>query len=569
MMPRPLPHVLPMAPYQRPPAPIGALRLDRNEGPQRSLDVLDVLSQAGPELLRRYPDASALERAIAGRFGIEAKRVLVTAGGDDAIDRAIRAFVGSERALVLPVPTFEMFERVAALCRSRVVPVPWVRERFPLEEVLASLDASTGMVAVVSPNNPTGSTATLSDIEQVARAAAGALVFFDHAYADYADQDLTLATLTFPNVAVLRTFSKAWGLAGCRVGFVLGSVETIGALRAAGAPFAVGAPSLALAGASLGAGDPSAHVERVRVERSELRALLERCGSRPWTSQANFVSADFGNRTHFVHRALAALGIIVREFGDRSELASVLRITVPGDAADFQRLRAALEAVLAPEALLLDLDGVLADVEASYRACVLATCESFGVTVSRDDLLQAALQGDANNDWVVAKRLLAGRGVDASLTEITERYQTLYLGTETTPGLREHERLIVPLEVVARLRRRGLSIAIVTGRPREEAEWFLNRYGVAEHVDALVAMEDGPLKPDPTPVRLALERLGSARAWMVGDTTDDVRAAMAAGTVPIGIVAPAEDRERVGAALTATGAAVVLGTLADLEELLP
>jgi HAD superfamily hydrolase (TIGR01548 family) len=495
--------------------------------------------------------------------------VLVTAGGDDAIDRAIRGFVGAERTLILPVPTFEMFERNAVLSRSEVIRVPWRGGRFPIDDVLGKLDGKAGMVAVVSPNNPIGGVATFADLRRLSEAAGDALVFFDHAYAEYADDDLTRPALDLPNVVVLRTFSKAWGLAGCRVGYVMGPAETVGALRAAGAPFAVSMPSLVLAAASLATGEPTPQVARVRAERSEIETLLSQLAIEPWPSQGNFVSADFGPRASFVRRALAALGVIVRGFADPTGLDSVVRITMPGDEADCLRLNEALRRTLAPEALLLDLDGVLADVEHSYRSCVLATCESFGVTVTRGELLQATLAGDANNDWVLTQRLLEERGVEASLEEITARYQDLYLGTETTPGLRERERLIVPTDLLARLRGRGLRIAVVTGRPRSEAEWFLTRSGVNEQIDALVTMEDGPVKPDPTPVRLALERLDARRAWMVGDTLDDVHAAAAAGAVPIGVVAPAEDPERVTAALTGAGAAVVLRTLADIEELLP
>lgn len=557
-----------MAPSPGIPASPSVLRLDRNEGPLPHAELLRVLSRAGPELLRRYPDAAALERVIAARWGIGPERVLVTAGGDDAIDRAIRAFVGAERTLLLPVPTFEMFERNAALSRATVVAVPWRGDRFPLAEVLASLNSSTGMVAVVSPNNPTGSVATFTELERVARAAGDAVVFFDHAYAEYADEDFTGPALRLPNVVVLRTFSKARGLAGCRVGYVLGQADTIGALRAAGAPFAVSAPSLAFAADSLASGEPAAHVARVREERAEIASVLARHGVRPWASQGNFVSADFAARAPFIHRALETLGVLVRDFPDRAGLTSVLRITMPGDESACRRLITALETALAPEALLLDLDGVLADVEESYRACVLATCVSFGVAVTREELLRAMLDGDANNDWVVTQRLLGERGVEAPLDEITARYQEHYLGTETTPGLRERERLIVPADVVKGLRGPALRIGIVTGRPRAEAEWFLERTGLASLVDTVVAMEDGPVKPDPAPVRLAVARLRVNRAWMVGDTPDDVRAAAAAGVVPIGVVAPGEDPERVASALTAAGAAVVLDTLRDIEAML-
>jgi HAD superfamily phosphatase len=113
-----------------------------------------------------------------------------------------------------------------------------------------------------------------------------------------------------------------------------------------------------------------------------------------------------------------------------------------------------------------------------------------------------------------------------------------------------------------------LPLAVVTGRPRAEARWFLERVGIAELFRVVVCMEDAARKPDPAPVRLALARLGVRRAWMVGNTPDDVRAAAAADVVPLGIVAPGDDLDATAAALADAGAARVLDQLSDLEELL-
>ena len=114
-----------------------------------------------------------------------------------------------------------------------------------------------------------------------------------------------------------------------------------------------------------------------------------------------------------------------------------------------------------------------------------------------------------------------------------------------------------------------LPLAIVTGRPREEAEWFLEREGLTDLFQAVVCMEDGPLKPDPAPVRSAASSLGVERAWMIGDTPDDIRAAAAAGAVPIGVVAPGPDPEASAMALREAGAATVIATVDDLMQLLP
>jgi HAD superfamily hydrolase (TIGR01548 family) len=180
----------------------------------------------------------------------------------------------------------------------------------------------------------------------------------------------------------------------------------------------------------------------------------------------------------------------------------------------------------------------------------------------------AKAEGDSNNDWVLTRRLLAHRGVHASLEEVTERFERLYQGAAGTPGLRELECLICDKGLVERIAAR-YPVAVVTGRPRADAQRFLDKHGLAGVVRALVCMEDAALKPDPAPVRLALRQLGVTRAWMIGDSPDDMRAARGAGVVPIGIVSPGDRPEVVSKALTAAGASRVLTDLAALEELLP
>jgi histidinol-phosphate aminotransferase len=541
------------------------LRLNSNEGPRAPQALLAELAALDPELLRRYPDATAVETALAARAGVSPERVVVTAGADEALDRICRVYAGPDRPVLLPEPTFEMLERFAALAGAPLVRVPWFTDAFPLDEILARLDHRTALVVIVSPNNPTGGVASRDDLRRIAAAAPQSLVLIDQAYIEYAEEDIDPAVLDVPNVVFVRTMSKAWGLAGCRVGYAVGSSDVIAVLRAAGGPYPVAGPSLALALSQLRRGDVAlrAHVTQVRAERANLQELLCARGVDARASQANFVLANFGSRAAFVRDGLGARGILVRDFPGRSGLETSLRITLPGDPADFERLTRALDTVLAPEALVFDLDGVLADVRESQRAAMVETAATYGVTVTMDDVESALRAGDAANDWIVTQRLIETHGVRADLPAVTSRYQSLYLG-----GLRERERLIVPRELLERLSKR-LPLAVVTGRPRDEARWFLEREGIADLFRAVVCMEDAARKPDPAPVRAALARLGVRRAWMVGNTPDDARAAAGAHVVPLGIVAPGDDLAATAAALVEAGAARVLDQLADLEELLP
>jgi histidinol-phosphate aminotransferase len=552
-----------------PPSPAVDLRLDGNEGAVPPASLLETLPPLGPEVVRCYPDATALEALLAQRLGVQPGQVLATAGGDDAIDRICRAFLAPGRQLILPEPSFEMIGRYAALVGAEVVSVPWPGGPFPTEEIVASAGPHTAMIAVVSPNNPTGAVATPADLTRLAGAVPQALLMVDLAYTEFATKDLTGPALELSGAVVVRSLSKAWGLAGLRVGYAVGPARTIDVLRAAGHPYAVSGPSLHLAAARLEDAGPEvpAFIDRVRQERETLVSLLGELGARPQPSQANFVLARFADAA-LVHESLAALGIAVRIFPSRAELEGALRITCPGNPAGFERLSVALRTVLAPEALLFDLDGVLADVSGSYRSAILSTADSFGVRLEPEEIAAAKREPGANNDWVLTRRLLEKRGVTASLDDVTERFEALYQGTPERPGLHARETLIPSRDRIRRLGSR-LPLALVTGRPRTDAVRFLEHAGIGDCFRELVCMEDAAVKPDPAPVRLALERLGVEHAWMVGDTPDDILAARGAGAVPFGIVAPGDDRDRGRAALTRAGAARVLAGLDELEELVP
>ena len=544
------------------------LHLDGNEGAAPPAALLSQLAALDPESIRRYPSTDALTERLAQRVGVDPAHVLVTAGGDDAIDRACRAYLAPGRSLLVHAPSFEMIARGARLVGADVDEVDWLDGPFPLDAFLQAITPRTAMIALVTPNNPTGLTIPVEAILAVRAAAPDAVLLIDLAYTEFADEDLTARVLELPNVIAVRTLSKAFGLAGARVGYAVARREIISALRAAGGPYTVSAPSLALACHRLDEGqeDVDASLTTVRRARSAVQSLLKDLDVPTTESAANFVLARVPDSI-WMRDALAGLGIAIRAFPSRPHLDDAVRITLPTNEPDLERLLHALSAVLRPQAVLFDLDGVLAGVGGSFRECIVRTAATYGVAVSTETIRNAKAAGDANNDWVLTHRLVTAAGVDATLEEITQRFQSFYMGDETTPGLCETETLLVARAWIHDLAKR-YPLAIVTGRPRADAEYFLRLHGLHEAFHTVVTMEDGPAKPDPTVVQLAMEQLGVTRAWMIGDTPDDMRAARASSVVPVGILAPQDDAD-FARSLTAAGAGRVLSTINQLSELLP
>jgi histidinol-phosphate aminotransferase len=333
--------------YRLPPTDaVPQLRLDRNEG-RPSKAVVAAINQVDADCLRRYPQASELETILARQHNVAPSQVLVTGGGDDALLRICLAFLEPGREIILPSPTFEMLSKYARLAGGQIREVPWTGANFPTQKVIDAISPATGIVAVVSPNNPTGASIAPAEFERLKVAASSALLLADLAYTEFADFDLTPLALQTPNAIVVRTFSKAWGLAGIRCGYAVGPAELIEYLRRAGNPYPVTGPSIAVAMAALenGLAEQRQSIERVRRERAELQTILESHGLAVVPSQANFVFARTP-QAESIWRKLLQLGIAVRWFGEQADLKDALRITCPGDEKDFAMLAKALADVL-------------------------------------------------------------------------------------------------------------------------------------------------------------------------------------------------------------------------------
>ena len=327
------PEVLALAPYSsaRMEAGTAAVMLNANESPWSAA------GDAGQEL-NRYPEPqpAELRTRLASLYGVRDDQILLGRGSDEAIDLLVRAFCrpGLDAIAICP-PTFGMYAVCAGVQGADIVKVP-LDGTFDLD-VDAVLEACTPAVKLLflcSPNNPTGGVVALETIERLADTLADrALVVIDEAYIEFADTDS--ASRLFercPNLAVLRTLSKAWALAGARIGALLAAPEVIGLLRRIMPPYPLPTPSVQAALESMGSGGEQrmrARVVAIRDQRERLRkALSAMPGVREvLPSQANFLAVRFDDAP-VVYRHLATQGIVVRDVGRYPGLANGLRISV-------------------------------------------------------------------------------------------------------------------------------------------------------------------------------------------------------------------------------------------------
>ena len=243
------------------------LRMDFNENTVgASPRILQCLRELTLEQLARYPERESVEVVLADFFRVQAIQLLLTNGVDEAIHLICETYLEPEDEAVIVVPTFGIYELCVAATGATAIPVLATQNfAFPTEYVLANLNDRTRLVVISNPNNPTGQVASRADILRVAYAAPEAAILIDEAYFEFYGETLLDQAGRLPNLFVARTFSKAYGLAGLRIGVLMGAAEQISAVRRVASPYNVNAVALACLPAALD--DPSfvqGYVDEVR-----------------------------------------------------------------------------------------------------------------------------------------------------------------------------------------------------------------------------------------------------------------------------------------------------------------
>ena len=286
----------------------------------------------------RYPEPqpAALVDTLAALYGVRREQLLVGRGSDEAIDLLVRAFcrAGADAILIQP-PTFGMYAVCARVQDADVIEVALADDfTLDVDAVLAAVTPAVKLVFVCTPNNPSGQGVPRASIERLLQALAGrALLVVDEAYVEFADEGSVADLLDcYEHLAVLRTLSKAWALAGARIGCLLAHAEVITLLRRIMPPYPLPLPCVAAALAAFSAAgqdEARRHVASVRAQRERMRAALSAlpgvCAVLP--SQANFLAVRF-HHAGAVQQKLLAAGIVVRDVRRYPNLADALRITI-------------------------------------------------------------------------------------------------------------------------------------------------------------------------------------------------------------------------------------------------
>lgn len=321
-------------PIQGYPDPGEGLRLHLNENTGGcSPRVLDAIRNLRATDIATYPSYTRLVHACADHFGVDPDWILLTNGLDEGILMAAVGHIARARIhdaeTIVPLPAFDPYPNSTAAAGATAVRVrPGADFAFPTRGVLAAITPRTRIIFLNTPNNPTGQLIPLDDLKTIAAAAPDVVVLIDEAYIEFGGTSFLPELAKYPNVLVGRTFSKAYGLAGMRVGVLIGQPKALDPVRAVTLPFNINAVAMV---ATLAALQDTEFLPRYAAEVAESRrriyAACDRLGLRYWPSAANYVLVQVGDAVSLFVEALAARRIHVRDRSKDPLTPGCLRIT--------------------------------------------------------------------------------------------------------------------------------------------------------------------------------------------------------------------------------------------------
>ncbi len=322
--------------------PDQVLRFDTNTSPDEPDFVSEVLGGPFETPLNEYPDSAyrALTEAAAGYAGVATEEVVVGAGADEVLDLVAKAFLQPGDRAVLPIPTYAMYGVLTSQRGAQPLAVPRRSGadgfRLDVDRLVDGIARGPAVVWLCAPNNPTGAPEAREVLEQVLEVAgslpgSAPLVVVDEAYHEFGGETLVSLRQRYPHLLCVRTVSKAFGLAGIRVGFGIAARPTIERLERVRPPGSISTVSAALATAALSRPELArTRVATLTTERDRLATRLMEAGWQAWPSVTNFLLVSVGGHAaaEAVADRLLRAGIVPRTFGPANPLRGHLRLTV-------------------------------------------------------------------------------------------------------------------------------------------------------------------------------------------------------------------------------------------------
>lgn len=545
------------------------LKLDFNERSDAVPQWLN-LQSINPNKLWQYPNKERLQQIICDKFSISKEQLLVTNGGDEAIELLFKSAKIEKKTIVLPLPAFSQYWSGVQNWQLNAKYIePLEDMRLDIQTLIESIEEDS-IVIVTSPNNPTGEQIPIETVERICKKAQqkNSWVLLDQAYIEFTGNIETGLDLIdrYRNLLLLRSLSKAYGLAAIRLGYLMADKALIAQLQKLSMPFNVSALNLEIAQLAFSEEaryEVKSYCNKIAQNRQLVQSYLLPFNIKVVESGANFLFLQGdSNKLRLIDRSCQRFNIQIKNnlVGlSRTRSVFALRITIPYN---IERLLAALQLALKPDLLCFDMDGVLIDTSESYDQCIKKTVKVFtGVDVNSEQVSEVRARGGFNNDWKLTQQLIAELGSEINYQDIIETFQHFYQGDDENPGFKSKEKPLLESALKKKIfvdKTREINTAVVTGRPKIEALEGLDLLSIKN--TNLISDDDvNQSKPDPEGINKVKRFFNAENCWMLGDSPDDMLAAKSAGAIAIGI---GSDN------LYQFGADLVLNNVNQLESLI-
>ncbi len=549
-----------LPPYKRPQeGRFNFARLDFNENTKGFADVFNC-PDLPDELFNTYPEYDEINAKIAAYYSVKPESVLLTNGSDEGISVISASFIeaGNDRAIISD-PCFVIIPHSLRLAGAKISAVKVMADlTFDIDGIENELRKGAKIAFFASPENPTGALLEVSRVESWCKAYPETLFVIDEAYGEYAQASCLSLINKFDNLLVLKTFSKAWGMAGLRLGIVFGKPELIEVLERVKLPFSVNAAAVWMAQKLLdNATRVKAEVKDSLIRLDNLATEIEHRGYKVTRGASNSILINMGFLAKRFTEYCRSKSVLVR---DRSEVIDGMVRVSTGTQFENDKFLSVLDQFSKSFGIIFDLDDTVVDTSKSFAKVVEKLVENYtGIPLKEGELSALKAEGGYNDDWIATQELIFRRGYEADIEDIVLTAIPMYKEIAM-----DKEELICDLAVLESLRKRH-RIFVVTGRCRVEYDpvWASRLDSV---FDQIYCMGDRPhlqAKPSGDYLEACMKENNLTDAIYIGNSVDDVAAAHSIKIEAFGVSTTLSAEQ-----LTASGASRVLESVDELKELL-
>src|SRR3989338_6024443 len=518
-----------------------SLRLDFNENTVGCSDnIINSVRKIKRDMLSTYPEYTKLRKELAKYCKVKADEIIATNGTDEAIKTIIETYIENGKdEIIIPVPTYAMFKFYAQLNEAVINEITYNEDlSFPAKQILGAINDKTKIIVLVNPNNPTGTSINAKNIIKIIEKAKryNSVVLIDEAYYQFIGKTSIPLIKKYDNIFITQTFSKAFGLAGLRLGYIISNKNNIRIMQKVLSPYSVNIAASVCASEAL---KDSAYIK-------------------------NYVLLKIGPQAASFCEKLKEKGVLVRNRSSDPLLQGCVRITL-GTIGQTKQLIKALRQIIKEinPLLIFDIDCVLVDVSKSYRFAVRKTAEYFTKSdINFEEIQEYKNKGGLNNDWDLTEAIIENKGFKINKKIIIKKFQYYY------SKLKNNEKWLLDKKILRILSQR-YNLAILTGRPRKEAIYALKKNKVVKYFKIVIAMENiSRQKPNPEGLLKILDKFPSSGAYYFGDTVDDMKTAVSANAIPVGVLPPQDKSEFLENLLAKNGARQIIQNINRIMEAL-